>query len=294
LGLGHEGPTLRTSRAYIAGLGTTGVLIGSFFLLLTVGSTLVAFRGVPGQANNGDLSRIELRQQREAERADAVLLAARNVLDRKGLNGSGDDSLGDPFGLGAASGRHGSAGQIEPGATGNGADALRPGDPGAPAERLPGTGNPVTAPGSGTGLNAVPVTPGAPADDGAGAGSGNGTDTGAGQGNDSGSGSGAGSDAGTGSGSTEEPVGSGGSGSGDSGSDSSGSGDSGSGDAGSSGGGTTEVVDPVEETTGSAGGAVGAVSPGAGQTAGGTGSAVGGLLGDVTGVVDGAVDEVGD
>ena len=72
LGLGHEGSTLKTSRAYIAGLGTTGVLIGSFFLLLTVGSTLVAFRGVPGAASNGDLSSIELRQQREAGRARAA------------------------------------------------------------------------------------------------------------------------------------------------------------------------------------------------------------------------------
>ena len=37
LGPGHQGQTLKTSRAYLAGLGTTGVLIGSFFLLLTVG-----------------------------------------------------------------------------------------------------------------------------------------------------------------------------------------------------------------------------------------------------------------
>ena len=65
MGLGNEGTELKVSRAYIAGLGTTGVLIGSFLLLLTVGSALVAFQGVPGQATNGDLSSIELRQQSE-------------------------------------------------------------------------------------------------------------------------------------------------------------------------------------------------------------------------------------
>ena len=62
MGPGNEGSELKVSRAYIAGLGTTGVLIGSFLLLLTVGSALVAFQGVPGQATNGDLSSIELRR----------------------------------------------------------------------------------------------------------------------------------------------------------------------------------------------------------------------------------------
>src|ERR1700754_354409 len=71
LGPGHEGNELKVSRAYIAGLGTTGVLIGSFLLLLTVGSALVAFQGVPGQATNGDLSSIELQQQ--AERAGGAV-----------------------------------------------------------------------------------------------------------------------------------------------------------------------------------------------------------------------------
>jgi hypothetical protein len=39
---------MRADRAYIAGLGTTGVLVGSALLLLAVVSTLVAFRGWPG------------------------------------------------------------------------------------------------------------------------------------------------------------------------------------------------------------------------------------------------------
>ena len=39
---------MRASRAYIAGFGTTGVLVGSALLLLVVVSTLVAFQGGPG------------------------------------------------------------------------------------------------------------------------------------------------------------------------------------------------------------------------------------------------------
>jgi hypothetical protein len=38
------------SRAYIAGIGTTGVLIGFALLMLAVVSALVAFRGWPGDA----------------------------------------------------------------------------------------------------------------------------------------------------------------------------------------------------------------------------------------------------
>jgi hypothetical protein len=38
------------SRAYIAGVGTTGVLVGFALLLLAVVSALVAFRGWPGDA----------------------------------------------------------------------------------------------------------------------------------------------------------------------------------------------------------------------------------------------------
>lgn len=40
---------MRASRAYIAGFGTTGVLVGSALLLLVVVSTLVAFKGWPGE-----------------------------------------------------------------------------------------------------------------------------------------------------------------------------------------------------------------------------------------------------
>jgi len=274
LGPGHEGTTLKASRAYIAGLGTTGVLIGSFFLLLTVGSTLVAFRGVPGQASNGDLSRIELREQRAAAEGGPALLTARNVLDDIGGDVARGDASGSVFGQGAA--QSAAAGQIEEGTTGSAdPDALHPGAPGAPAEKTPSTPSPVTAPG--TGVITVPVAPGTLAENGSGTGSGTGTDTGAGSGTGSGSGSDSGSgsttDSGSGSGTTDDTGGT----------DTSGSGGS-SGTGGSTGtGGATDVVDTVEETTGSAGAAAGAVSPGAGQAVSGTGTAAGGLLGDLVG-----------
>src|SRR3954453_6684035 len=78
MGLRRPRLELKASRAYIAGVGTTGVLIGSFVLLLTVGSALVAFQGVPGQASNADLSSIELQQQaqREAQAAGGLLVAS--------------------------------------------------------------------------------------------------------------------------------------------------------------------------------------------------------------------------
>ena len=46
---------MRASRAYIAGAGTTGVLIASAVLLLAVVSALVAFRGGPGDGIGEDI-----------------------------------------------------------------------------------------------------------------------------------------------------------------------------------------------------------------------------------------------
>jgi hypothetical protein len=51
---------VKASRAYIAGLGTSGVLIASFLLLLMVGSAIVAFQGAPGQASNDGLDRLDV------------------------------------------------------------------------------------------------------------------------------------------------------------------------------------------------------------------------------------------
>jgi hypothetical protein len=278
LGLGNEERTLKASRAYIAGVGTTGVLIASFFMLLTVGSTLVAFRGVPGAPSNGDLSSIELRQQREAAQRSGTLLATSDVLGEAGSRdaaGSGD-VLGE-----RASGVGGwPAGQIDDGVAGSaGPDALHPGVPRAPvSEKAPPGVSPGPAPA--TGVVETPVAPGTLADDGSGtdsgSGSGSGSDSGSGSGSDSGSdsGSASGSGSGTGSGSGSDSGSDSGSGS---------SGGSGSSDSGSGTGGG----DTVEDVTDTVGSTVGTVSPGGAQAVDDAGSAAGGLLEDVTSVVGG-------
>jgi hypothetical protein len=51
---------VKASRAYIAGLGTSGVLIASFLLLFMVGSAIVAFQGAPGRASNDGLDRLDV------------------------------------------------------------------------------------------------------------------------------------------------------------------------------------------------------------------------------------------
>ena len=60
---------MKASRAYIAGLGTSGILIASFLLLLMVGSAIVAFRGAPGQASNDGLDRLDMSQDTPASKA---------------------------------------------------------------------------------------------------------------------------------------------------------------------------------------------------------------------------------
>ena len=49
---------MRAYRAYIAGVGTTGVLVASAVLLFAVVSTLVAFRGWPGSDLTDDMSNL--------------------------------------------------------------------------------------------------------------------------------------------------------------------------------------------------------------------------------------------
>ena len=199
IGSGNEERTLKASRAYIAGVGTTGVLIASFFMLLTVGSTLVAFRGVPGAPNNGDLSSIELRQQREAARQSGTLVSSSDAFGEAGARAE----RGSAGVLGArASGSTGwPAGEIEDRAVGStGPDALHPGPRTPVGEKAPPGVSP-TVPTPGSGDVATPVAPGTLADDGAGtdSGSGSGTGSGSGSGSDSGSGSGSGTDSGSGS-----------------------------------------------------------------------------------------------
>lgn len=49
---------MRADRAYLAGIGTTGVLVASALLLLAVVSTLVAFRGWPGTDVTEDIGNL--------------------------------------------------------------------------------------------------------------------------------------------------------------------------------------------------------------------------------------------
>jgi hypothetical protein len=60
---------MRATKAYLAGLGTTGILIACFLLLLAVGSALIAFQGWPGVAAGDGLERVVVKNQ--AERAAA-------------------------------------------------------------------------------------------------------------------------------------------------------------------------------------------------------------------------------
>src|SRR5689334_15943497 len=191
MGPGNGVFELKVSRAYIAGLGTTGVLIGSFVLLLTVGSALVAFRGVPGQATNGDLSSIELRQQAErASHGGATLLASSNVLGLTDL-GVAIGASGDVFGIRGAVGD--AAGRFLGGGGGIGSDLLFPGLISSPlGQRTPTLPTPTTKPSTpGSILVSTPPATG-------GTGSGSDTSSGSGSGSsDTGTGSGTGTDTGT-------------------------------------------------------------------------------------------------
>jgi hypothetical protein len=129
---------LKASRAYIAGLGTSGVLIASFLLLLMVGSAIVAFQGAPGQASNDGLERLDVSASSRqaalasrAERADDGLKAARHDHGGHGgdARGAGDarrahlgtrqaDGAGNAGGDSAAGGLTGGpAGGADPGGT---------------------------------------------------------------------------------------------------------------------------------------------------------------------------------
>jgi hypothetical protein len=80
---------VKASRAYIAGLGTSGVLIASFLLLLMVGSAIVAFQGAPGQASNDGLDRLDVSDdgRRSAMASKAPLSGGHRVSDASARRG---------------------------------------------------------------------------------------------------------------------------------------------------------------------------------------------------------------
>lgn len=68
----------RASRTYIAGFGTTGLLVGSALLLLAVVSALVAFKGWPDPAIPSGVSDLVVR---DADRPTSVEGPARVAVD---------------------------------------------------------------------------------------------------------------------------------------------------------------------------------------------------------------------
>lgn len=55
---------MKATKAYIAGVGTTGLLVASSLLMLTVMSALVAFRGFPGADAQGPVQSILVQTKR--------------------------------------------------------------------------------------------------------------------------------------------------------------------------------------------------------------------------------------
>jgi hypothetical protein len=93
---------MKATKAYIAGLGTTAVLIGSFLLLLAVGSALVAFDGWPGAAADDGLDRVVVERDStrtapaRAKRATGMRArAAGRARDRRGAEPAARSHRGD-------------------------------------------------------------------------------------------------------------------------------------------------------------------------------------------------------
>jgi hypothetical protein len=138
---------LKASKAYIAGLGTTGVLIASFILALVIVSAIVAFNGVLGQASSDRLDRLEVEgesqpadgrrtarltsragDQARRGRADDTARRTRGERargrpeGRRAGTGSGDGQVDG--GVAGATGGSGSGASPAPGATGGGGNTL--------------------------------------------------------------------------------------------------------------------------------------------------------------------------
>jgi hypothetical protein len=89
---------MRATKAYIAGLGTTGILITCFLLLLSVGSALIAFEGWPGAASGDGLERVVVKNQAErgAEQSRHRATAERDKVaaGRRGKRGAAPTARG--------------------------------------------------------------------------------------------------------------------------------------------------------------------------------------------------------
>lgn len=144
---------MKTSKAYIASLGTSGVLISSFLLLLAVGSAIVAFNGIPGTSDTDGLERVEV--ERESSDVSRVGANASDPRARAREEGNGTGALKR-----ARRGRDAARGQRA------GTDRRGSGTGGAElGGSVPGTSSPTTGGGGqsdGGGAVRLPQTPDLP------------------------------------------------------------------------------------------------------------------------------------
>jgi hypothetical protein len=137
------------SRAYIAGIGTTGVLIGFALLILAVVSALVAFRGWPGDAVVGGAGEVDVGDNASLVGIEPVRLGERaraadgRATSRAGAATAGSRRAGGRFDVRGVS--QSESARLQPGSAPVGA-------PGANGTGTPnGTGSP-----NGTGTPSVP------------------------------------------------------------------------------------------------------------------------------------------
>ena len=144
---------MRATKAYIAGLGTTGILITCFVLLLTVGSALIAFEGWPGVASGDGLERVVVKNQ-------AARDAAQSRHRARAERGEAADRRGERAAEHSASGvRRGSVRRAEPSRTVGPTPATDDGSGSGPVAGRPssGTGGTSTSGGGGSRRTQAPV-----------------------------------------------------------------------------------------------------------------------------------------
>lgn len=151
---------MRASRAYIAGVGTTGVLVASAVLLLAVVSALVAFQGWPGTDLSDDVSSLVVDAPNRLE-VNGPVQVARNASPAAAAVADAPVPGTAASGIGAVvpfiDSSRAAAPQLPP--PPGSADPLGPGDPPVPPDRfVPIARDPVDDP-SGLLLPDGPLTP---------------------------------------------------------------------------------------------------------------------------------------
>jgi hypothetical protein len=149
--------SVRASRAYITSLGTTGVLIASSILLLAVVSTIVAFRGWPGDDIVNGLGSL-----RVGDDQPSLQITGPAQIAADAAPAAGAVAASPPPGSAAAAAAEGPAntaptqsGTTAPSGVGQtpAPDTNQGGGsgqgPGGPVESLPGTSTPSVAPTTG-------------------------------------------------------------------------------------------------------------------------------------------------